>query len=220
MAKLTIEQLRKQYHTAQERAAEKAEEIRQAEKDLAALRREQENAARAGDQEAFDAKAEEIQKAERRIYVLIKSSDTSGIVTPEDAREAWTNYAQTFGRSQGAKLAAYDKKRRELCRDYEDLIAGQNDALQAREEVAAMAGTDAGSYDLPEWIPTDAEQNAPQTFGGYAPDAEYFTRAQLWPCNFDIPGAPGRPHWAGIETANTIICHRRPINGALDFGHR
>lgn len=219
MAKLTIEQLRKQYKTAQEQAAEKAEEIRQAEKALAALRREQENAAKAGDVERFDMLAEQIQKEERRIYVLIKSADTSGRVTPEDARAAWTEYAQTFGKNQGAKLAAYDKARRELCREYEGLVAGQNNALRAREELAAMAGTDAGSYDLPEWIPTAIEKDAPRTFGEAAPDAELFTRMNYWPCNFDLPYAPGLPHWAGIETVDKVVCRRVPVE-RLDFGHK
>ena len=218
--KMTIDGLRKQYETAQLQMNAKNEEIRNAERALAALKREQEQAAQAGDIERFDALAEQIQKDERRLYVLIKSARVSGIVTPEAAREAWINYAADFGKKQAARLANYDKKRRELCRDYEELITEQNRALLDREIVAEMAGTDAGSYDMPEWIPTDTEEAAPRSYGGHAPDADLFTSARLWPCNFDIPEAPGRPHWAGIETANTVICDRRPINGALDFGHK
>ena len=217
--KSTIDSLRKAYRTAQEQAAARAEEIRQQEETLAGLKAEQEKAAADGDLEAYEAKGTEIRRAEGLLYVLIKSADAAGRITPEMAREAWTEYAEGFEKTQSEKLAAYAKKRRELCRDYEKLIDEQNAALNAREELAAMAGTDAGSYDLSAWIPLFGEENTPRSISGKAPDAEFFTKACLWPCHFDLPNAPGLPHWTGLETANKVICLREAVPRP-DFGHK
>lgn len=145
--KMTIETLRKKYQSAEANAAAREEEIKQAEADLALLKAQQEDAAANGNVEAYNALDDDIRKATNRITVLVKSAAASEKITPEDAANAWREYADAASKAQRKRIADYDQCVKDLADKYEACLIGQNEFLQTREEIGAMAGMFFGDFD-------------------------------------------------------------------------
>ena len=211
--KMTMEALWKKYNDAQANEAKRAEEIREAEAAISALKEEREAAAQAGDLDLFDRKDDEIKKAERRLYVLVKSAG-NGKVTPEDTQSYWTEYAASFSKDQEKRIAEYQRLKKEACKKYEEILERQNDALHVREDLGIMINIFDGSRDgyekLDQAFPVKCVD--PKVSGIWSnldnlPELEYFTMSGEW--------EKGK----ASDTVNNIVRLSRSVNRP-DFGHR
>lgn len=202
---MKIDKLREKYNTAKAKAAERAAEIKRKETNLAELKAEQERAAAAGDLENYELFADKIRRAEMELFVYIKSTQISEIITPEDAANAWKEYADKNGGEVMRLYREYEKSRGQLVQKYQAAVLKQNEVLRARADLAEMTGTPASVYVLKEALP-DSSEHFPKNAQIKAPEFAFFVASGEW---------KGKPNataeYAALDTLNSVVRLQQPL---------
>lgn len=145
MAK-TIEELISKHEAA--RAAEEAlkNKIPQLQAKLDQLRTESDAAARKGDLTLYQAKKKEIEDTADAIYLIHAQMEDANHKIPEaEAREAWKDYAEKYGKTFLKAWGDYEKQREQLLESFMALVKGQSAAQKIRERLADCCEIDLGA---------------------------------------------------------------------------
>ena len=207
MKALTFKELKVRINGVNDRAKERHEKIRAEEKALAALRKEQDAAAEAGNFDLYDELDEKIRKAENHITVLLKYRDPE-IVNPEMLQESWREHGTGRERAIARCNEGYEKARADAAAKFEAMLDEQNQLLQERAEYARLAGldphrdTDAETiekmFPLSGLIERQFDSNFPRNFP-FVPEYSYFGRSGIWSRN-------------ALEPLNMIIMQHKPVD--------
>lgn len=210
MAKTIIEKLREQYRKAADEAQTRAEAVHLQEDNLQKLKQQQEAAALAEDFDKYEALAGQIRKAEGVLYVMQHAKPKAEPVTPEQAAEAWKEYADTWAKDMAQKWRNYKRSVSALRMEYEGLVRFQNDALKIRQEVAELAEQEPEAFTLEGWLPNKYLPNFPATFGAlHVPEMAFFGQYEEWPENYN--GETGR-RFPAEGTLWAIVGRHEPID--------
>ena len=105
-----------------------------------------EEAALAGDADAYiDLKAK-ADKQKALAYIQGKQIEKLGsapVVTKDETVDAWVDYSRSYSAKMKNKLAKYEAEKKKLLEDYRELVTMQNDACKVREKLASYIGVKA-----------------------------------------------------------------------------
>ena len=140
-----LEKMLKEYDAAQASVEGLKSEIAQLEMDQTRLEMDADAAAKEGNLPLYREKRDAAQLAADTLFVKNKQLEgCSCLRTEQEAREAWEEYAENYGRTFAKNWASYEKARTELYNDFLAMVHGQNAALSTREKCAACCGMDLG----------------------------------------------------------------------------
>ncbi len=180
------------------------ERIHALEARIADLKKEAEEAASAGNVEAYKAANAEANDLGATLFVYRKKRTTTP-VTPEMARDAWIEYSSGYASEIRKKLSAYDKARRAACDAFEAAVVCQNDALVERERLAEISGIEPEDLDLPAAI-EDKSAEVPCNIRMRGPEFAYFAGSGLWKCHDGVVG------YHALDTINAVVRNRKPVD--------
>lgn len=140
-----LEKLMKTYDDAQTVRTELEARIPQLEADQKRLQREAETAATAGNLTLYREKRDQAQMAADQVHVIRAQLDAASALQPEqEARDAWQEYTEAYGKNFTKALSEYEAEREKLYASYMALVTGQAAALKIRERLAECCGIDVG----------------------------------------------------------------------------
>ena len=199
---MKIDALRKDYAASMKLRQDKEERAKQLQDELRQLNADAEAAAVDGDVEKYKAIQKEISSKGADLFVLRKTM-AKKIITPEQIRDSWTEYAADYARKFEKAQAKLDGAKLALRDAYEEAIVCENKALQIREELAAMAGEDPATYEMPAILPNEQPHPVPSS-RVVAPEFRYMFAAGLWE-NKDFVNVPAR------TTCDTVLVDKKSI---------
>lgn len=179
-----LERMQAEYLNAQKARTELEARIPQLEADQEHLAAEADAAAASGDLALYREKKEAAQMAADQVFVIRKQLEAaSAYRTLPDAKEAWKEYSEAYGKTFEKAWSAYAKDREALYTSFLALVIGQQAALKIREDLATCCGLDLGDYPgqtldrtfplkmIPASFPTGRTMTQLNT-----PDTDFFVR--------------------------------------------
>ena len=180
-----LERMQTEYLNAQKARTELEARIPQLEADQEHLAAEADAAAASGDLALYRKKKEAAQMAADQVFVIRKQLEAaSAYQTLPEAKEAWKEYAEAYGKTFEKAWSAYMKDREALYTSFLALVTGQQAALKIRESLASCCGLDLGNlpgmaldrtFPLKEKIP-DSFPIGRTTTQLNTPDTDFFVR--------------------------------------------
>ena len=140
---MNVKEIEKKYEEANEKLINAQQQKKEAERLAALYDAQAEDAALAGDADAYMALKGKAEKQKALAYIQekqIKKLGTAPIVTKEETVEAWVDYSRSYSAKMKSKLAKYEAAKKKLLEDYGELVSMQNDACEVREKLASYIG--------------------------------------------------------------------------------
>lgn len=137
---MTFEEVGKKYEDAEATRSKIDEEISKLEAEKRDLLLEAQNAAESGDLDEYIRISDKAKRAEAMIFVKRAQQKKIAVPTANEIRTAWDDYAKKHEAAMKKRLAAYEKARRDLFKQYSDLVDAQSVANGAREKCAEWLG--------------------------------------------------------------------------------
>lgn len=182
-----LEKMLKEYRQALDEQQALEKEIEQLRDDLAKLEKEAEQAAQTGDISSYREKKAAVNDLSDTIFVRdVQLKKMNCFKTRQEAKEAWSEYAEAYNRNFKKAWKAYEQARIDLYEKYMGLVIFQNETLKIRKECGACVGIDdnsKGQLDalfkmemIPNGMPTDLR--AP-LLALHTPDTDFFRLLKL-----------------------------------------
>ena len=136
----TIENLKSEYQALVKKAEDQAEEVKALRVQLSEKESAKEEAAEAGDFEAYSLIDDEARRISSKIYVLEKSSSKTLALDPEEVNAAWKAYADTYEKDMKKLIKEYREKNDALFSAFEKIVELQRAAIRTQRDCFALSG--------------------------------------------------------------------------------